>query len=54
MTDKQYKCLNGDLIEVGKEYKTTGGSRVLVKYIADFESKDIEKILTLDVIKFFQ
>ena len=30
MTDKQYKCLNGDLIEVGKEYQWGKSSKVEV------------------------
>jgi hypothetical protein len=41
MTDKQYKCLNGDIIEVGKEYKDVFAKDSITKVIAFYNNKII-------------
>jgi hypothetical protein len=41
MTDKQYKCLNGDIIEVGKEYKDVFAEDSITKVIAFYNNKII-------------
>ena len=61
MTDKQYKCLNGDLIEVGKEYKDIhdndpvkvvgfDGDKIIVNYdfgLTSYEAYDEDEFQSL-------